>query len=263
MGRVWKPVRLFEEKDGKRRPGAILWMFVGLAVIGAWAGGTLVVRDVRQSRAAAAYLTKTVTPTASETPEPGITPTASETPVPSPTPIPPTEAPYVYDDPGTWELVQATDIAGNEYLDMQDWQKEQVLHAFTEYYNLAWRSMDGAPGMDEVLKYFTEIEYQVYRDEFYPEAIRRNQYLTFPALSDLFLTISYCEDESRSKGGFRLILLLTDLENWVSHYRNFKTGKIESESNMGPRTFEYRIVYKDGGWKVYLEDIHKIAGNVY
>jgi len=261
MGRVWKPVKMIEERDGKRRPGAIVWMFLGLAVIGVWAGGTQLLRERKQQQAAAAYLTKTVTATASETPEPSRTQEASATPQPSQTPAPATETPYVYDDPATWELVVVTDIAGNTTLDLQDWQKEQVLHAFAEYYNLAWRSMDGAPAMDDVLLYFTETEYEVFKNQYYPEAIRRNQYLTFPELDSLFMTLYYSEQETQSRGGFRVVLLLTNPNNWLAYYRNFQSGAIETESNMGPRTFEYRIVFDEGQWKVYFEDIHKISGN--
>jgi len=263
MGRVWKPVKMIEERDGKRRPGAIVWMFLGLAVIGVWAGGTQLLRENRQQQAAAAWLTKTITATASETPEPSRTPQPSTTPEPSETPIPPTETPYVYDDPATWELVQVTDIAGNTSLDLQDWQKEQVLHAFAEYYNLAWRKMDGAPAMDDVMAFLTEYEYAMYEEDYYAEAVRRGQYLTYPLLKDLFITISYSELEGNEKGGFRVLILVTDPVNFISNARDFNTGEVLKVTDRGPRTFEYRLVYSGNGWLVYRAIIHDIAGINY
>src|SRR3990172_6767637 len=147
MPRDWHPLRLFVREDGRRYPTILFWLFLvpllALVIAGCYA---VLNRRAEQTRVAAAL---TGTPTA----------TATEAPAPAPThtPGPPTGEPtpteYVYDDPSDWEFIERTDPAGTTYLDLQDWQKEQVWHAFEAYWDLWYRSEDGLTPYEEVEAY--------------------------------------------------------------------------------------------------------------
>ena len=112
-----------------------------------------------RQEATSALLTRTPTleiattaPTVTLTPRP-------PTGVPQPTP-------FVYDDPSGWEFVEKTDPTGKTYLDLQDWQKQQVWHAFNAFWDLLYHNPGGLPDWAEVQPYvagsFTQFAHGTY-----------------------------------------------------------------------------------------------------
>jgi hypothetical protein len=130
-------LRIFVREDGRPYPTILFWLFFVPVLIILLAGGCAVLnRRAEQTRVAGA-LTGTPPPAETAAPSASATPRAAT--------LVPTATQFVYDDPGDWEFVERTDPTGKKYLDLQDWQREQVWHAFEEFWNLYNRNEGGLP----------------------------------------------------------------------------------------------------------------------
>jgi len=255
MPRVFRPIRLFTEEDGKRKPTLFFfifffWIFALIAVLGY---KYLSARSA--SRAAAAYLSRTPTPTATATPTSTASPAPSTTPTPSGTLTP---TPFVYSDPATWELVEVPSEDGSTSLELQDWQKAEIYHFFEEYYNLAWRSETGMPELEKVLEYCIDDFYDYMRDEIYPELIKRGYYLEYPSLDQLNIFIRYLPEHSEVYGGFRVEVILVNHINWQTELRYLDSGEFHESRDYGPTENRNLLIFTDKQWKIYISNISRM-----
>jgi len=253
MPRVFRPIRLFTEEDGKRKPTLFFfifffWIFALIAVLGY---KYLSARSA--SRAAAAYLSRTPTPTATATPTSTASPAPSTTPTPSGTLTP---TPFVYSDPATWELVEVPSEDGSTSLELQDWQKAEIYHFFEEYYNLAWRSETGMPELEKVLEYCIDDFHDYMRDDVYPELIRRGYYLEYPSLDNLDIYIRYLPEHSKAWEGFHVEVVLMNPVNWETKMRNLENGELYEIRDYGSTINRYQLSYSNH-WKIYFSSIKR------
>ena len=128
MPREWHPLRFFVREDGRPHPTILFWLFLVPMLVIVMAGCYLMADNRARQDATAALLTRTPTLEVAT-----MAPTGTLT-LPPPTGVP-QPTPFVYDNPEGWEFVEKTDPTGKTYLDLQDWQKQQVWHAFTEFWN--------------------------------------------------------------------------------------------------------------------------------
>jgi len=255
MPRVFRPIRLFVEEDGRRKPTLFFfifffWILAALFML-AW---TLLTQQA-QRRAAAAYLSRTPTPTPTSSPTATDTPTPSIPPVPSGTPTP---TPFVYSDPSTWELIEVEQEDGSVKLELQDWQKAEIRHFFEEYYNLAWRSQTGMPELEQVLEYLTGNFQRNISKGVYPELIRRGYYFEYPPLENLLIDISYLHEESLDNGEIRIEITLQNPINWQTISRNVDTGEIVDKRDYGPIMLTLRLSNINNLWQIYFGRIQKL-----
>jgi len=252
MPRVWKPLRFFAEEDGVMKPTLLFLIFAVLIGIGVFSGGILIYRDVQGQRFADSVLTGTPTLTLT------LTRTPTETPVPSPTltasPLP-SSTPYVYEDPATWELEERTNVHGEIYLDFTREQKDQIEHAFREYYETAWRSLDQPPVLEEVLQYLTGEEYESYKNSYYPEALERDAYIIFPPYEEIGIVIIYSETESIKRGLLCTKIFAVHSDQWVTTQQRISTCEYIRNTNWGDAEIVYVMIFSNGRWKVTKESI--------
>ena len=250
MPRVFRPIRLFTEEDGKRKPTLFFfifffWIFALIAVLGY---KYLSARSA--SRAAAAYLSRTPTPTATATPTSTASPVPSTTPTPSGTLTP---TPFVYSDPATWELVEVPSEDGSTSLELQDWQKAEIYQAFEEYYNYSVRSEFGIPDLNKASEFMVSPRLETFQNETYPEYLTRGFYIKYPPLDQLKVKIEYVKESKYYPDEFRIQVTITNPINWEAHDCELNTGEILETHDYGPFKLILRLVFMDKTWKTYLQ----------
>jgi hypothetical protein len=242
MPREWHPLRFSVSEDGRRHPTILFWLFLiplmGIAVAGCYA---VLNRRAEQTRVAA-VLTGTPTHAATDTSAPG----ATSTPGPPTGETTPTQ--YVYDDPSGWEFVERTDPAGTTYLDLQDWQREQVWHAFEEFWNLRYRAEHGMTPIEQILplvtgRYLEGVQYD------YDYAAQNGEYVYLvQPLSDLSHAMLL---DSAEGGTVRVKVLLVSEVGFALERRETSTGQVLSTNERFPyRTWDFMLTFMDGRWVV-------------
>lgn len=254
MPRVFRPIRLFVEEDGRRKPSLFFFIFFFWILAALFMLAHTLLTQHAQRSAAAAYLSRTPTPTHTSSPTASSTPTPTVTATPSDTPTP---TPFVYSDPATWELIEVEQEDGSIKLELQDWQKAEIRHFFEEYYNLAWRSQTGMPELEQVLGYLTGDFYEYIEKDVYPELIRRGYYLEYPPLGQLNSELSYLPLHSEVWGGFRVELVLSNPINWHTNLRNIAGGNLIDSRDYGPTVNSYQMIFENSKWKIYLSKIYE------
>lgn len=241
MPRDWNKLRLFVRENGRLHPTILFWLFFIPAFTAIVAGCYLFV-DRRGDRATvAASLTRTPAP-ATETPEPTPTPTSS------PPTLEPTATEFVYDDPSDWEFVERTDPTGKTYLDLQDWQKEQVWHAFERYWERWYRSEDGLTPYEEVEPFIAGDFAEGVRSG-YESSLELGQYVyvTQP-LSDISRAMIL--DSAEGSNVKVKIALVSDLGFPVER-RDINTGGVlETDRRFPYESWTFMLGYMDGRWVI-------------
>lgn len=242
MPREWHPLRLFVRDDDRRHPTILLWLFfvplMAIVIAGCYA---VLNRRAEQTRAAAA-LTGTPTLAIADTSTPAAT-SAPRPPTGEPTP---TE--YLYDDPSGWEFVERTDPTGKKYLDLQDWQREQIWHAFEEFWNLRYRAEHGMTPIEQILPLVTGRYLEgVHFD--YDHAAQNGEYVylvqPFSELSRAMLL------DSAEGGAVRVKVLLVSEVGFPLERRDASTGQVLSTDERFPyRTWDFMLTFVDGRWVV-------------
>jgi hypothetical protein len=241
MPREWHPLRFFVSEDGRRHPTILFWLFLiplmGIAVAGCYA---VLNRRAEQTRVAAA-LTRTPTPAAADT-------SAPATPTPRPPTGEPTLTEYVYDDPSGWEFIERTDPTGKKYLDLQDWQREQIWHAFEEFWDLRYRAEHGMTPIEQILplvtgRYLEGVQYD------YDYAAQNGEYVYLvQPLSDLSRAMLL---DSAEGGTVRVKVLLVSEVGFPLERRETSTGQVLSTNERFPyRTWDFMLTFMDGRWVV-------------
>ena len=252
MPRVFRPIRLFVEKDGRRKPSLFFFIFFFWILAALFMLAHTLLTQHAQRSAAAAYLSRTPTPTHTSSPTASSTPTPTVTPTPSNTSTP---TPFVYSDPATWELIEVEQEDGSIKLELQDWQKAEIRHFFEEYYNLAWRSQTGMPELEQVLGYLIDPAADYYQNDLFPELIRRGIFLEYPSTEHLFIYIRYLPEHSEVWGGFRVEVVLVNPINWETRVHNAENGELIKIVDYGPVENRYQLTFEENIWKVYLTSI--------
>lgn len=242
MPREWHPLRFFVRDDGRLHPTILFWLFfiplMALVIAGCYA---VLNRRAEQTRVAA-VLTRTPTAVAAETSVPAATHT------PGPATGEPTPTEYVYDDPSDWEFVERTDPAGTTYLDLQDWQREQVWHAFEEFWSLRYRAERGMTPIEQILplvtgRYIEGVQYD------YDYAAETNEYVYLvQPLSDLSRAMLL---DSAEGGAVRVKVLLVSESGFPLERRDVQTGQVLSTNERFPyRTWDFILTFMEGRWVV-------------
>jgi hypothetical protein len=242
MPRGWHPLRFFVREDGRLHPTILFWLFLLPGLTVAVAGCYTVLNRRAEQQTAAAALTKTPTPAATETPAPTAIPTAR------PPTIEPTATAYVYDDPSGWEFVEKTDPTGKKYMDLQDWQKEQVWHAFGEFYTLYNRSDKGLTPYKVIEPYISGTFVSFVRGD-YQTAERDGKYLYLePPLEELDRGMVL---SSSSSGSIVVKVMLTSSKGFPAQYRDNLTGAVLEDGKWLPyTTWSFLLTFKDHQWVV-------------
>ena len=240
MPRGWHPLRFFVREDGRPYPTILFWLFLVPALIILLAGGCAVLnRAAEQTRVAAAL---TGTPPPAET----VVPAATATPR-SPTPEP-TATQFVYDDPSGWEFVERTDPTGKKYLDLQDWQREQVWRAFEEFWNLRYRSEHGITPYEEMAPYVSgqylegvQLDYDI--------AAQNGEYVyLLQPLSDISRAVVL---ETAETGDVKVKVVLVSDVGFLLERRDVATGEVlKTNQRFSYRTWDFTLRFLDGRWVV-------------
>jgi hypothetical protein len=250
MPREWHPLRLFVDEDDRRHPTILFWLFfipfMAIVVAGCYA---VLNRTAEQTRVAAA-LTGTPALTAADT----STPAATSTPQP-PTGEP-TPTQYVYDDPSGWEFVERTDPSGTTYLDLQDWQREQVWHAFEEFWNLYNHNEGGLPDWEAIEPYIAGTFVDFVLGEYgRAEETGRYVYLV-ERLEDIPHRALVLE--SPEPGNVRVRAILVMERSYQVEYRDVDTGMILEDGKWLPyAAWEFTMAFQTDRW-VVEEETHEV-----
>ncbi len=250
MPREWRPMRFFVRENGRLYPTILFWLFF-IPVLAIVVGGGYVLLNRRAGRATViAALTKTPSPTATETPAP------TETVTPEPQTTQPTATEFVYDDPSDWEFVEKTDPTGKKYMDLQDWQKEQVWHAFGEFWNLLYHNDSGLPNWETVEPYVTGAFTDFARGSFdFAEANGKYLYLV-EALEDVPYRAMVLHSTEDGEVKVRIVLGMD--RSYQVQYRDPQTGSLIEEGKWLPySTWSFLMTYQNGRWVIEQED-HKL-----
>lgn len=250
MPRDWHPLRFFVREDGRRHPTILFWLFFvpvfTIVVAGCYA---VLNRRAEQTRVAAA-LTKTPTAASMET----SVPVATSTPG-APTGEP-TATPFVYDDPSGWEFIERTDPTGKKYLDLQDWQKAQVWHAFEEFWNLYNHNESGLPDWEAVEAYVTGSFVEFVRGD-YDRAQETGRYIYLAErLEDIPHRAMVLQSAGPRDVKVKIILVME--RSYQVQYRDVGTGVILEQGKWLPyATWNFIMSYQDGRW-VIEEESHEL-----
>jgi hypothetical protein len=238
MPREWHPLRLFVDEDGRRHPTILFWLFSVPVVVIMIVGGCSVLNR-REDQTGA-----TMTPTSAAT-EPLV---SSLTPTSGLPTGEPTATAFVYDDPSGWEFVERTDPTGKTYLDLQDWQREQVWHAFEEFWDLRYRSEDGMTPFQEIAPYVrgryleaVELDYEI--------AGQNGEYVYL--LQPLSETSRALVLESSEPGNVKVKVVLVSDVGFLLEVRDARTGDVlRTNQRFSYRTWDFTLTFSDGRWIV-------------
>lgn len=248
MPREWHPLRLFVRESGRQHPTILFWLFsVPIAII-LIVGGCSVLYPRGEHPAA------TMTPTVPATE----TMVSGSTPTPEPPTGEPTPTAFVYDDPSDWEFVERTDPTGKKYLDLQDWQREQVWRAFEEFWNLLYHNDNGLPAWEEVEPYVAGSFTEFARGTFdYADQNGRYLYI-LEGIGD----IPHRAVVLRSAGdGSVLVGVILGMDrSYQIQYRDPQTGQILEQDKWLPyETWSFDMTFWDGHWVIQDEE-HEAFG---
>lgn len=245
MPREWHPLRFFVREDGRPHPTILFWLFLVPAFIIVLAGCYLMADSRGRQEATAALLTRTPTLEVAT-----IAPTGTNTP-PPPTGVPqPTQ--FVYDNPEGWEFVEKTDPTGKTYLDLQDWQKQQVWHAFRAFWDIYNHNDAGLPDWSELQKYIAGSFVGFARGD-YDAAIQSGRYIYLvEGLDDIPHRAMVLE--STNSGGVKVKVILGMDRSYQVQYRDIHTGAILEEGSWLPyATWDFIMAFQDDKWVVEQE----------
>ena len=253
MPREWHPFRFFVREEGRRYPTILFWLFLvpllALVIAGCYA---VLNRRAEQTRVTAA-LTGTPTATAMETPAPAPTHT------PGPPAGEPTPTEYVYDDPSDWEFIERTDPTGTTYLDLQDWQREQVWHAFEGFWNLLYQNENGLPAWEEVEPYVAGSFIEFARGTF-DFADQNGKYLyILEGIEDIPHRAIVLR--SAGDGGVQVGVVLGMERSYQIEYRDPETGQVLEQDKWLPyETWSFVMGFQDGQWVIQDEEHESFGG---
>jgi hypothetical protein len=253
MPRDWHPIRFFVREDGRRYPTILFWLFF-VPLLALVIGGCYAVlnRRTEQIRLATA-LTGTPTPAATETSAPTATSTLGlATGEPTPTE-------YVYDDPSGWGFVERTDPGGTTYLDLQDWQKEQVWHAFDEFWNLLYHNDNGLPAWEQLEPYVAGSFIEFAKGTF-DYADQNGKYLYIvEGINDIPHRAIVLR--SAGDGGVQVGVILGMDRSYQIQYRDPVTGQVLEQDKWLPyETWSFVMIFKDGHWVIQDEEHEAFGG---
>lgn len=244
MPRGWHPLRFFVREDGRPYPTTLFWLFFVPVFIILLAGGcALLNRQAEQTRVAAAL---TGTPPVAETEVLRVTATPR-----SPTPVS-TATQFVYDDPSGWEFVERADPTGKKYLDLQDWQREQVWHAFEEFWNLYNHNEGGLPDWEAIEPHITGSFVEFVRGEF-DRALENGRYIYLvERLEDIPHRAMVLESPEPEHVMVKIILVME--RSYQVQYRDIATAAILEEGKWLPySTWSFIMSYRNGLWVIEQE----------
>jgi len=253
MPREWHPLRFFVREKGRPYPTILFWLFfvplLAVVIAGCYA---VLNRRAEQTRVAAA-LTRTPTATATETSVPA---SASTPELPT---AEPTATEFVYDDPSGWEFIERTDPTGSTYLDLQDWQKEQVRHAFEEFWNLLYHNENGLPEWDEVEPYVAGPFVDFARGTF-DFADQNGRYLYIvEGIEDIPHRAIVLR--SSGDGGVEVGVVLGMERSYQIEYRDPETGQVLEQDKWLPyETWSFVMSFQDGHWVIQEEEHESFGG---
>jgi hypothetical protein len=252
MPRGWHPLRFFVREDGRLHPTILFWLFLLPGLTVAVAGCYTVLNRRAEQQTAAAALTKTPTPAATETPAPTAIPTAR------PPTIEPTATAYVYEDPSGWEFVEKTDPTGKKYMDLQDWQKEQVWHAFEEFWDLLYHNADGLPAWEAVEADVTQPFTEFARGTFDYAAVNGEYLYLVEGLEDIPHRAIVLH--SASEGDVEVKVVLGMDKSYQVEYRDPQTGSVLEEGKWLPySSWSFLMTFRSDHW-VVKEEQHETFG---
>ncbi len=247
MPRDWHPLRFFVRDNGRPSPTILFWLFLIPALTIVLAGCYTVLNRRAEQQTVEAALTKTPTPTG----------TITAVPAETATPNPPTAAraatEFLYDEPSDWEFVEKTDPAGTKYLDLQDWQKGQVWHAFDQFWNLLYHNDRGLPEWDTVEPYVTGSFVDFARGSF-EFASESGKYLYLvEGVEDISHRAMILH--STDGGEVRVKIVLGMERSYQVQYRDPETGAVSEEGQWLPySTWSFITTFQDDRWVIEEEE---------
>ena len=242
MPRDWDPHRFFVWDNGRPYPTILFWLFFVPALTMVLGGCYLVLDRRAEQQTVEAALTRTLTPTGT------ITAVPTKTGTPNPPTAQPSATEFVYDDPSDWEFVEKTDPAGTKYLDLQDWQKEQVWRAFDAFWNLRYRAEGGMTPFEAIEPLVTGryLEGVLFDYEF---AKAQGQYVYL--LQSLDETNRAMILNSEEGGGARVKVVLVSDSGFPLERRDVQTGEVlEIDRKFPYKTWDFILTYLDDRWIV-------------
>jgi hypothetical protein len=241
-------LRIFVREDGRPYPTILFWLFFVPVLIILLAGGCAVLnRRAEQTRVAGA-LTGTPPPAETAAPSASATPRAAT--------LVPTATQFVYDDPGDWEFVERTDPTVKKYLDLQDWQREQVWHAFEEFWNLYNRNEGGLPDWATIEPHIRGSFLELVRGEF-DRALESGRYVYLvEKIEDIPHRAMVLESPAPEDVKVKIILVME--RSYQVQYRDVATGAVLEEGKWLPyRSWSFIMSFRGGNW-VAEEEIHEL-----
>ena len=247
MPRDWHPLRFFVRDNGRPYPTILLWLFLIPALTIVLAGCFTVLNRRAEQETVEAALTKAPTPTATVTPVP------ADSATPSAPTVEPTATEFVYDDPSDWEFVEKTDPGGTKYLDLQDWQKEQVWHAFEQFWNLLYHNDQGLPEWETVEPYVTGsfVDFASGSFEF---ASENGKYLFLvESVEDIPHRAMILHSTDGGKVQVKIVLGME--RSYQVQYRDPETGAVLEEGQWLPySTWSFITSFQDNRWVIEEEE---------
>jgi hypothetical protein len=247
MPRDWHPIRFFVREDGRRYPTILFWLFF-VPLLALVIGGCYAVlnRRTEQIRLATALM-GTPTPAATET----SAPTATSTPGLATGEPTPTE--YVYDDPSSWEFVERTDPSGTTYLDLQDWQKEQVWHAFEEFWDIYNRNETGLPSWETLEPYIAGAFVDFARGD-YDSALGTGRYIYLvERVEDIPHRAMILGSSGRE--GVKVKVIFVMERSYQVQYRDVTTGAVVEDGKWLPyQTWNFIMSFRNRRWVIEQEN---------
>jgi len=242
MPRDWHPLRFFVRDNGRPYPTILLWLFLIPALTIVLAGCFTVLNRRAEQETVEAALTKT----------PTLMATVAADPTGTATPNPPTAVPaateFVYDDPSGWEFIEKTDPSGKKYMDLLDWQKEQVWHAFEVFWNLRYRA-EGGMTLFEVIEPLVSGRYLEGVLFDYEFATDHGEYVYL--LQSLDATNRAMILDSDEAGEVRVKVVLISDSGFPLERRDVQTGGVlETDRKFPYKTWEFMLTYLEGRWIV-------------
>lgn len=235
-------MRFFVREDGRLHPTILFWLFL-VPVLTIIVAGCYAVLDRRAEQATAeAALTRTPTAAVTETQ------VLEETRTPEPPMPEPTATEFVYDDPIDWEFVEKTDPTGKKYLDLQDWQKDQVWHAFEKFWNLRYRAENGMTPYEQLEPLVTGRMLEALKFDYqYAEEHDEYVYLLQP-LSEINRAMTL---KSAGTGVVSVEVFLASDFGFPLEVRHPETGGIlEMDQRFPFKTWSFILTFQDDHWVV-------------
>jgi len=239
MPREWYPMRFFVRENGRNYPTILFWLFLIPILVILMAGCFSWLRPDEPN--ATVVSTATFPPT--DTSAPMITDTPQSPAVEA------TELGYVYDDPSNWEFIEKTDTMGQKYLDLQDWQKEQVWHAFDEFWELLYRNESGLPEWEEV-EPFVDGSFTEFARGTYNFASENDKYMyLIEGVDDVPHRALLLHSDEEGKIKIKVMLIMD--RSYRVEYRNPETGEVVEDGKWLPfENWSFILSYRIDRWVI-------------